>query len=48
MNEQSAFQSAIAADALRYITLKQSLGRQFEHATTVLFKLDGFLFEAGG
>jgi integrase len=48
MNEQNAFQSAIAADAFRYITLKQSLGCQFEHATTVLLKLDGFLFEAGG
>jgi integrase len=48
MNQQNVFQSAIAADALRYITLKKSLGRHFEHANTVLLKLDGFLLEAGG
>jgi integrase/recombinase XerD len=48
MNEQNTFRSAIATDALRYVTLKQSLGRQFEHATTVLLKLDAFLLEVGG
>jgi hypothetical protein len=47
MNHQNYFQSAIAADAVRYITLKKSLGRHFEHANTVLLKLDRFLLEAG-
>jgi len=48
MNEEKTFKSGIAADALRYVTLKQSLGRQFENATSVLLKLDQFLLETSG
>jgi len=33
MNQQNVFQSAIAADALRYITLKKSLGPRRAHET---------------
>jgi integrase len=40
---QSAFRSVIAADALRYIALKQALGLSFENATSVLLNLDDFL-----
>lgn len=47
MNVQSAFRSAMAPDALRYIALKQALGRRFANATTVLLNLDSFLREAG-
>ena len=44
---QSAFRSVMAPDALRYIALKQALGRRFENATSVLLNLDGFLFGTG-
>ena len=44
---QSAFRSVMAPDALRYIALKQALGRRFENATSVLLNLDGFLFGLG-
>lgn len=47
MNLPRTFQSVMAADALRYIAVKETLGRHFGNATTVLLKLDAFLLKAG-
>jgi integrase/recombinase XerD len=47
MIPQKAFRSVMAPDALRYIALKQALGRRFENATSVLLNLDGFLLGPG-
>lgn len=44
---QNAFQSALAKDILRYVALKQALGRSFENASSVLLQLDRFLLELG-
>ena len=44
---RKTFRSALAKDILRYIHLKQALGRQFEHASSVLFSLDRFLSDLG-
>jgi hypothetical protein len=43
MSMQKAFRSALAKDMLRYIRLKQALGRRFENASSVLLSLDRFL-----
>jgi integrase/recombinase XerD len=47
MIKQYAFQSALASDIRRYVSLKQALGRSFESASKILFHLDRFLFELG-
>lgn len=44
---QKPFRSALANDILRYIHLKKALGRQFEHASSVLLSLDRFLSDLG-
>jgi integrase len=44
---QKTFRSAMAKDILRYIRLKQTLGRRFENASRVLLSLDGFLSNLG-
>lgn len=44
---QKAFRSAMAKDILRYIRLKQTLGRHFENGSRVLLSLDGFLSDLG-
>ena len=44
---QKPFRSALAKDILRYIHLKKALGRQFEHASSVLLSLDRFLSDLG-
>jgi integrase/recombinase XerD len=41
------FRSALAEDILRYIHLKQALGRRFENASRVLLSLDRFLSDLG-
>jgi integrase/recombinase XerD len=47
MIQQRSFRSVMAPDVLRYIALKQALGRRFENATSVLLNLDGFLLGLG-
>ena len=44
---RKTFRSALAKDILRYIHLKQALGRRFENASSVLLSLDGFLSDLG-
>jgi hypothetical protein len=44
---QKTFRSAMAKDILRYIRLKQALGRHFENGSRVLLSLDGFLSDLG-
>lgn len=44
---QRAFQSSLANDAIRYIALKQALGRRFENSAGVLSHLDTFLHGSG-
>jgi integrase/recombinase XerD len=44
---QKTFRSALAKDILRYIHLKQALGRRFENASSVLLSLDRFLSDLG-
>jgi integrase/recombinase XerD len=44
---QKTFRSAMAKDILRYIRLKQALGRHFENGSRVLLSLDGFLSNLG-
>jgi integrase/recombinase XerD len=44
---EETFRSVLARDILRYIHLKQALGRQFENASSVLLSLDGFLYDSG-
>jgi integrase/recombinase XerD len=43
MNTANSFNSCLATDLRRYISLKQALGRQFQNASWVLLKLDQFL-----
>jgi hypothetical protein len=43
MSAQPSFQSSLKADLIRYISLKQALGRQFNTTTYVLHRLDRFL-----
>jgi integrase/recombinase XerD len=43
MSPRSGFPSAIAADILRYIAIKQALGCRFASISDTLFKLDQFL-----
>jgi integrase/recombinase XerD len=43
MSMQKAFRSALAKDILSYIRVKQTLGRSFEGASSVLLSLDRFL-----
>ena len=43
MSTQPSFQSSLKADLIRYIALKQALGRQFNTTTYVLHRLDRFL-----
>jgi integrase/recombinase XerD len=40
---QDSFQSSLAKEIMRYISLKQALGRRFEGASMVLLGLDRFL-----
>ena len=47
MSIQSAFQSSLKADLIRYISLNQALGRQFKTTTYVLHRLDRFLCTLG-
>lgn len=47
MIPQRSFRSVMAPDLLRYIALKEALGRRFQNATSVLVNLDGFLLAAG-
>ena len=44
---QKTPRSAMAKDILRYIRLKQVLGRHFENGSRVLLSLDGFLSDLG-
>jgi integrase/recombinase XerD len=44
---RKTFRSALAKGILRYIHLKEALGRGFENASSVLLSLDGFLFDLG-
>ena len=44
---QDTFRSGLANDALRYIALKQTLGRRFENSIRVLANLDAFLLGFG-
>jgi integrase/recombinase XerD len=43
MSSQPAFQSSLSADLIRYISLKQALGRQFQKSAYVLLQMDRFL-----
>jgi integrase/recombinase XerD len=43
MNTANSFNSCLAPDLKRYISLKQALGRRFEQASWILLKLDQFL-----
>lgn len=43
MSTHPSFQSSLKADLIRYISLKQALGRQFKTTTYVLHRLDRFL-----
>jgi integrase/recombinase XerD len=47
MSVQPSFQSSLRADLIRYISLKQALGRQFRTPTYVLHRLDRFLCTLG-
>jgi integrase/recombinase XerD len=47
MITQKTFRSVLAEDILRYIALKQTLGRHFERASRVLLSLDHFLVDLG-
>src|SRR5262245_61163038 len=47
MRTQQSFRSSLAADMVRYISLKQALGRRFETASYDLLKLDRFLRTLG-
>lgn len=47
MNAQDPFQSTLATEMARYISLKQALGRRFESESIILLKLDQFLCELG-
>jgi integrase len=47
MSMQKAFRSALAKDILSYIRVKQTLGRSFENASSVLLSLDRFLVNLG-
>ena len=47
MITKSAFRSALAGDLLRYIALKQTLGRCFAGTSIILLKLDQFLCGPG-
>ncbi len=44
---QDSFQSSLATEIMRYISLKQALGRRFETASIVLLGLDRFLYKLG-
>jgi integrase len=44
---RKTFRSVLAKDILRYIHLKQALGRQFDNASSVLLSLDRFLSDLG-
>ncbi len=47
MKSTKTFQSCLAPDIVRYISLKQALGRRFESASWILRWLDRFLFSLG-
>jgi integrase/recombinase XerD len=47
MDIKSSFQSLIAPEITRYISLKQALGRCFQSPTITLLKLDQFLCKLG-
>src|SRR5437773_11872691 len=47
MTTKYVFQSQLASDLMRYISLKQALGRSFKSTSYVLFKLDRFLCRLG-
>ncbi len=47
MSAQPSFQSSLRADLIRYVSLKQALGRQFHTPTYVLHRLDRFLCALG-
>lgn len=47
MKAKDAFQSSLATEMMRYISLKQALGRGFETSSWILLKLDRFLCKLG-
>jgi integrase len=47
VNSKASFRSSVATDLMRYITLKQALGRRFESASRILLMLDRFLSKLG-
>ena len=47
MTGKSAFRSTVAGDLLRYIALKQALGRCFAKTSIILLGLDQFLYGLG-
>ena len=47
MITRDSFQSSIATELVKYITLKQALGRSFESASITLLNLDRFLCKLG-
>ena len=47
MSMQKAFRSSLAKDILSYIRVKQTLGRSFDNASSVLRSLDRFLIDLG-
>ena len=47
MKSTERFKSCLAPDIVRYISLKQALGRRFDSASWILFWLDGFLCNLG-
>jgi integrase/recombinase XerD len=47
MKSKDTFRSCLAPDIVRYIALKQALGRRFDTASWILFWLDRFLCSLG-
>jgi integrase/recombinase XerD len=47
MNATTAFQSSLAPEMVRYIALKQALGRSFKTSSAILLTLDRFLCTLG-
>ena len=47
MKSKDTFHSSLASEIVRYISLKQALGRRFDTASWVLLKLDRFLCSLG-